>query len=120
MQMKDSVVQARQCSDADLVKAVGQMFTKVGLWLSEKEKLGAEHKKFTMDEIRQCFVHAISNAVGEPVTINHPGWQVAVEPAGSVVSIPAQKDLANMVSSADHADLKYALNNKTLMWDYSV
>ena len=50
------------------------------------------------------------------MTIDHPGWQVAVEPAESVVSSPVQKDLANMVSLADHADVKYALKQQTLVW----
>ena len=31
MQMKYSVVQARHCSDADLLKALGQMFTRVSM-----------------------------------------------------------------------------------------
>ena len=113
MDMKASIVSSGACTEADLLKALGQMFTRVALWLCEKEKLGGEGKQYTMDEIKTLFVSAISTAVGYPVTIDQPGWKATVAPVKGD-DTPGQQNLANMVTLDDHADPVFALKQKNI------
>ena len=50
-----------------VLKQLGQMFVRVGLMLTGKEKLGRERTVYTLSEIRNKFLEDVSQVMGRPV-----------------------------------------------------
>ena len=76
MQIKDSVIDAGNAKEEDLLKALGQFFVRVALMLAGKGKAGRECKEYTLDEAKQAYIKTISEAMGISglLTVNLPGW----------------------------------------------
>jgi hypothetical protein len=76
------------------VKPLGQLFVRVALLATDKGDKGPEGKKFTAEEIKDSFIEAMSELVGQPITCDSwsgssgtkaPAEEQAKPPAASKV-----------------------------------
>ena len=100
-------------------QAVGQLFVRVGLYITDKGKSGREERDYSLDEIKTLFLETCSQHIGQKVTFNK--WLKDAPCASSASS--ASKDVPNETSAAqaanaaaatlaDHSDPVWVAKNK--------
>ena len=100
-----NIDKAMDRGDLDLLKPLGQLFVRVGLLLTKREKFGREGKSYTMDKIKQLYLDDISRIIGTPISYNK--WFTASDKvlvSGKPAADSLQSEPVKMATLEDHHD----------------
>ncbi len=102
-----SLIQTKKLHEDAFLRPLSKCFVRVALTISEQGKFGREHKDYTYDEIKACFLADASAVVG--TTVTYSSWGVdehevadAVQASAPVVQEATAED--GLISTSDHAD----------------
>ena len=84
-----------------VLKPMGQLFVRVGLFATGKEKSGQEGKVYTLVQIRSMFLDDLSLVVGKKVTYSEWGPEAPANRAPSDTA-PTLAKKANVATLSDH------------------
>ena len=95
--------------EATANKSFGQFFVRIGLWATEKGKLGHEKKDYTMAQLKELLLASFAKMFG--AAVKYPKWEVndTPEPKATTKAAPppkaAEPAAPAHASLATHADV---------------
>ena len=91
------------------MRPAGQAFVRIGLWATAKQSLGPEiNNKFTVDEIKACFLKGVGEIVGQEV--KYDKWVPVIPPLegqGQGEETPRPVQATASIALKDYNNIKF-------------
>jgi len=103
--LKDSLEIADAFGGIDvIIKPLGQIFSRMGLKLADREKHGRERACYTMTQLKTLFLKDVGNDKGLDAPLQFDKWNVTAEAAVEATHPPFNKPKPKAPSLEDHGN----------------